>query len=88
MTNRGVSIPESEDVWKSKLPLKIKIFMWQLKNNKLEVATLLKKRGWKGGVHCCLCGKVETTNHVFLVLDLEVCMVLPQRCFRLDRVSY
>ena len=45
--------------------------MWQLKNNKLQVATSLKKRGWKGGVHCCLCGKVETTNHVFFECSIS-----------------
>ena len=61
----------SEDVWKSKLPLKIKIFMWQLKYNKLQVATSLKKRGWEGGIHCCLCGKVETTNHVFFECSIS-----------------
>ena len=65
VTNRGVSIPEAENVWKAKLPLKIKIFLWQLKHNKLQVATSLKRRGWKGSVYCCLCGKVETNNHVF-----------------------
>ena len=27
VTNRGVSIPEAENVWKAKLPLKIKIFL-------------------------------------------------------------
>ena len=64
VTNRGVSIPEAENVWKAKLPLKIKIFLWQLKA-KLQVATSLKRRGWKGSVYCCLCGKVETNNHVF-----------------------
>ena len=25
----------------------------------------MKKRGWTGEIYCCLCGEVETTNHVF-----------------------
>ena len=45
ITHTGVFIPASEDVWKSKLPLKIKVFMWQLQHNKLQVATSLKNRG-------------------------------------------
>jgi hypothetical protein len=65
ITHRGVCIPASEDVWKSKLPLKIKVFMWQLQHNKLQVATSLKNRGCKGDIACCLCGEVESTNHVF-----------------------
>ena len=43
ITHRGVCIPASEDVWKSKLPLKIKVFMWQLQHNKLQVATSLER---------------------------------------------
>jgi len=49
LTQRGVCIPASEDVWKSKLPLKIKIFMWQLKHNKLQVAASLKKKRLERG---------------------------------------
>lgn len=65
ITHRGVCISASQDVWKTKLPLKIKIFLWQLQHNKLQMAASLKKRGSKGDVHCCLCGEVETTNHIF-----------------------
>ena len=54
ITHMGVCIPASEDVWKSKLPLKIKVFMWQLQHNKLQVATSLKNRGWKGDIAYCL----------------------------------
>ena len=35
ITHRGMCIPASEDVWRSKLPLKIKVFMWQFQHNKL-----------------------------------------------------
>ena len=64
-THRGVCISASQDVWRTKLPLKIKIFFWQLQHNKLQVAASLKKRGWTGEIYCRLCGEVETTNHVF-----------------------
>jgi hypothetical protein len=38
MTHRGVVIANSQSIWNTKLPLKIKIFLWQLSNNKLQAA--------------------------------------------------
>jgi hypothetical protein len=35
-------------IWRSRVPLKIKFFLWQMTNNKLQVATNLKKEGGKG----------------------------------------
>ena len=34
-------------------------------NNRLQTATSLKRRGWKGSEFCCVCGKKETVNHIF-----------------------
>jgi hypothetical protein len=34
MIHRGVVIANSQSIWNTKLPLKIKIFLWQLSNNK------------------------------------------------------
>jgi len=65
ITPRGVCISASQDVWRTKLPLNITIFFWQLQHNKLQVVASLKKRGWTGEIYCCLCGEVEITNHVF-----------------------
>jgi len=57
-------------LWKTKLPLKIKVFLWQLSHNKLQSAVALKKRGWKGDPYCCLCGRLETTKHIFFSCSL------------------
>jgi hypothetical protein len=51
-------------IWRCKIPQKIKFFLWQVFNNKLQVASSLAKRGWKGDVHCCLCGRIESVNHI------------------------
>ena len=34
-------------------------------NNKLQVALSLTRRGWKGGDKCCLCGGLESVDHIF-----------------------
>ena len=65
LTNRGVLIKNSDNVWRVKLPLKIKVFLWQIDNNKLPTAHALKQRGWKGSSSCFLCGKVGL-HHIFI----------------------
>ena len=45
MTNRGVIMKESNSCWKARIPLKIKIFLWQLSNDRLQMAMALKRRG-------------------------------------------
>jgi hypothetical protein len=52
------------------MPLKIKFFLWQVFNNKLQVASSLVKRGWKGYINCCLCGKIESVNHILFQCHL------------------
>ena len=53
-------------IWKSRIPLKIKFFLWQVFRNKLQVAGNLVKRGWKGDIDCCLCDCPEHINHLLL----------------------
>lgn len=65
LTNGGVTSRIAGHVWRSKLPLKIKVFLWQVFNNKLQVGSSLKKRGWKGSPKCCLCECLELIEHLF-----------------------
>jgi hypothetical protein len=44
------------EVWGAKLPLKIKVFLWQMYNDRLQTAEQLKKRNWKGEIEYQLCG--------------------------------
>ena len=48
LSNRGVCVKESDNIWKTKVPLKIKFFLWQIENDRLPTASALKKRGWRG----------------------------------------
>ena len=70
ITHRGVCVRNSENFWRTKLPLKIKVFIWQLSHNKLQSGVALKHRGWKGDPACSLCGRHETTTHIFFSCSL------------------
>jgi hypothetical protein len=51
--------------WKAKIPLKIKIFLWYLKNGVVLTKDNLVKRKWKGCTRCCFCAEHETIQHLF-----------------------
>jgi hypothetical protein len=53
-------------LWKLKIPLKIKIFMWFLNNKVLLTKDNLAKRNWKGSTKCCFCEKQESVEHLFI----------------------
>jgi hypothetical protein len=52
-------------IWKCRVPVKITIFLCQLYNRKIQVAMEMRKRGWKGGGSCSLCGENKTVEHIF-----------------------
>jgi hypothetical protein len=54
-------------IWRASLPLKIKIFLWQICNDKIQSAEQLKKKNWSGPLECKLCGEIESTNHIFFL---------------------
>jgi hypothetical protein len=51
--------------WKAKIPLKIKIFLWYLKNGVVLTKDNLVKRQWKGCTRCCFCAVQESIQHLF-----------------------
>ena len=53
-------------LWKLKIPLKIKIFMWFLHNKVLLTKGNLVKTNWVGCSTCCFCGSQETIEHLFI----------------------
>jgi hypothetical protein len=50
-------------IWKVKIPLKIKIFLWQLFQN--AILDNLKKRNLVGSPLCSFCYQKETMRHLF-----------------------
>ena len=53
-------------IWKMKVPLKIKIFMWFLNRKVLLTKDNLTKRNWNGSKKCCFCDQNETIQHLFI----------------------
>lgn len=52
-------------LWKAGLPLKIKIFMWQMFRNRLPTSDNVAKRNGPADGSCAMCGVGEDANHVF-----------------------
>jgi zinc-binding in reverse transcriptase len=53
-------------IWKSKISLKIKIFLWLVRRNRILSKTNLKNRGWIGSTQCAFCSDEESTDHLFV----------------------
>jgi len=52
-------------IWKLKLPLKIKIWLWLIEHNALLTKDNLAKRKWSGDMHCRFCNESESIDHLF-----------------------
>jgi hypothetical protein len=53
-------------LWKMKVPLKIKIFMWFVHRKEILTKDNLIKRNWQGSSKCCFCDHEETVQHLFI----------------------
>jgi hypothetical protein len=59
-----------EYIWKIKVPLKIRIFMWFLQPKVLLTKDNLAKRKWKGCNKCCFRDQMETIQHLYISCPL------------------
>jgi hypothetical protein len=71
-------------IWTAKLPLKIKMFLWQVCNGKVQSVEQIAK----GPTQCKLCGQVESIEHIFVqcALVTEICffhMIFYRNCLNL-----
>lgn len=64
-----VSAVHFRDVWSVALPLKIKIFVWQMIRNRLPSSDQIMKRHRPSDGRCALCGQ-ENTSHIFFSCHL------------------
>jgi hypothetical protein len=57
--------PNNKLIWKTKIPLKIQIFMWQTFRNAIPTWDNLKRRKWPGNPTCSFCLQRESVDHLF-----------------------
>ena len=56
----------NKKLWKAKIPLKIKIFMWLVKQNTILTRDNLSRKGWQGDKTCSFCNAPENVEHLSL----------------------
>jgi hypothetical protein len=78
--SQGASVAHFKDMWAAKLPLKNKIFTWQLVINRLPTRSLIAARYGPGKGRCAFCGALEDVNHIFFECSLAkfICSVMRQ----------
>ena len=67
---RGTHQQVASGLWKARLPLKIKVFFWQMCRDKLPTSVNIAKRNGPSNGSCVVCGEPETANHVFFQCHL------------------
>jgi hypothetical protein len=68
--SQGAAISHFKYIWAAKLPLKTKIFTWQLALNRLPTRSFIASRFGPTLGRCALCGAVEDVNHIFFSCSL------------------
>ena len=63
-------LSRSLHIWKIKVPLRIKIFMWFVHKEVILTKDNLAKRNWVGNSRCCFSDQNETVKHLFLECPL------------------
>jgi zinc-binding in reverse transcriptase len=57
------------ELWKTKIPLRVRIFFWLLSKDRLFTGqNLQKSRGWPHNTRCCLCeaNELKTSKYLFV----------------------
>jgi hypothetical protein len=60
----------NKKMWKAKIPLKIKIFMWLMQHDAILTKDNLIKRKWQGDKSCRFCRMDESVTHLFFDCSL------------------
>lgn len=54
----------NKEIWKAKIPPKIKIWMWLISKNAILTKDNLIKRNWHGDKYCAFCSQEESIQHL------------------------
>jgi hypothetical protein len=64
------AVSHFKEVWRTKVPPKIKIFLWQLIRNRLPTSEHVAKRRVPSMGFCALCDDHEDCNHIFFACPM------------------
>jgi hypothetical protein len=67
---RAPEVPLMKPIWKAKIPLKTKIFTWELARGRLLSNDQILARWGPSDGKCALCGEDENVEHIFFQCDL------------------
>jgi hypothetical protein len=70
----GEAGDSNKRIWKAKIPLKIKVFMWLINQNAILTKDNMLKRNWQGDQYCKFCSRDESINHLFLLHFSQICL--------------
>ena len=62
---QGPAFPMPSGLWAARMPLKIKVFFWQLFRDRLPTSANIAKRNGPSSGLCAICNTAEDANHVF-----------------------
>jgi hypothetical protein len=61
-----------EELWKSKLLLKVRNFLWLVYRGRIQTVDNLRKKRWKGDEKCQFCLESESVDHLVFRCPLSV----------------
>ena len=65
LTHSVVPVDNNKKIWMSKIPLKVKIFMWYLRKGVVLTKDNLARHNWHGSKKCSFCTHDETIKQLF-----------------------
>jgi hypothetical protein len=68
--SQGAAVTHFKDVWRMKVPPRIRVFLWQLIRGRLPSCEQVAKRHGPSDGLCALCGEIEDCNHIFFSCHL------------------
>lgn len=67
---RNEADPSHKKIWKGKVPLNIKIFIWLMTNNALLTKDNLIRSRWSASPVCQFCDQEESVDHLFFTCPI------------------
>jgi hypothetical protein len=65
LTFSGIKDLKMEELWHSKMPLKIKNFVWLVLRNRVQTTYNVGRKQWRGNKLCQFCQIEESADHLF-----------------------